>query len=74
MKVRILLELPIMKTLHKTNESDSKIGGVCGGIAKYFEENSTLVRLLAVALLCIIGPITVIAYIIAAWCMPNETN
>ena len=33
-----------MKKLY-LSEADKKIGGVCGGIAEYFEVDSTIIRL-----------------------------
>ena len=45
--------------------TDKKIGGVCGGIAEYFNVDSTFVRLLFV-LGGLLGGVTVIAYV-ALW-------
>ena len=64
-----------MKRLVRSNK-DSKICGVCGGIAEYFGIDSTLVRLLTV-LLVLFGGVSIWVYIIAAIVMPNgaeETN
>jgi phage shock protein PspC (stress-responsive transcriptional regulator) len=47
------------------------IGGVCGGIAEYFDVDSTLVRLLAV-LVVLLGGAGVIAYIIAWIVIPKN--
>ena len=47
------------------SKKDSIIGGVCGGIAEYFEIDPTLVRLLAI-LIVFVGGVGIIAYI-AAW-------
>lgn len=38
------------KKLYRSN-LDKKIGGVCGGIAEYFDVDSSLIRILAVILL-----------------------
>ena len=46
------------------SKKDSIIAGVCGGIAEYFDIDSTLVRLLVI-LVVFLGGIGVIAYIIA---------
>ena len=58
-----------MKKLYKS-KYDRKICGVCGGIAEYFQIDSTLVRLIFV----ILGLATwgVAFYIIAALLMPEE--
>ncbi|GAI35822.1 unnamed protein product, partial [marine sediment metagenome] len=47
------------------------IAGVCGGIAEYFDVDSTLVRLLAV-LVVLLGGAGVIAYIIAWIVIPKN--
>ena len=59
------------KKLFKSNK-DKKICGVCGGIAEYFEFDSTLVRL-AWIILCCCG-CGILAYILAAIVMPNEES
>jgi phage shock protein C len=73
----ILISLPakeetIMngKRLYKSR-TDSKICGVCGGIAEYFDIDSTLVRL-GLVIFCCLGGSGVLAYIIAALVMPDE--
>ncbi len=56
------------KRLYKST-ADKKISGVCGGIADYFEIDSTLVRL-AWVLFTLLGGSGIIGYIIAAIVMP----
>ena len=58
------------KKLYKS-KFDKKLCGVCGGIAEYFELDSTLVRL-AWILFTVLGGSGIIAYIIAAIVMPNN--
>ena len=58
------------KKLYKSNK-DKKICGVCGGIAKYFSIDPTIVRLALVAF-CLLGGSGILAYIIAAIVMPDE--
>ena len=53
------------------SRTDKKIFGVCGGLAKYFEIDSTIVRL-ALVLLIVFAGAGLLAYIIAALVMPNE--
>ncbi len=60
----------MQKKLYKS-KNDSMIFGVCGGIAEYFEIDSTLVRLIAVALIFGWGS-GLLAYIIAAIIMPKN--
>jgi phage shock protein C len=53
--------------------SDKKISGVCSGIAKYFDIDPTLVRVLTVLLIIFTGLVPgLIAYIIAALIMPQK--
>ncbi len=59
------------KKLYKSIE-DRKISGVCGGIAKYFDIDSTLVRLLWVIFAFTGGGL--IAYIIASIMIPDEPS
>jgi len=47
------------------------LGGVCGGIAEYFNVDPTLIRLLAVVLI-MAGGAAIIAYIIAWIVIPEE--
>lgn len=60
------------KKLYRSNK-DKKIFGVCGGIAEYFEIDSTVVRLGAILLAFCVGG-GVLAYLIAALVMPEESN
>ncbi len=53
-----------MKKFYLSN-TDKKIGGVCGGLAEYFNIDPTFVRLLFV-LGALLGGITFIAYL-ALW-------
>lgn len=58
------------KKLYKSNK-DKKLFGVCGGIAEYFEVDSTVVRLGAILLAFCVGG-GILAYLIAALVMPEE--
>lgn len=59
-----------MKKLFKS-DSDKKICGVCGGIAEYFNIDSTLVRIIWIVFtLCVCG-MGFLAYLIAAAVMPK---
>ena len=60
------------KKLYKSL-SDKKISGVCGGIAEYFEIDSTLVRL-AWVVFTFLGGSGVLAYIVAALVMPDKED
>ena len=60
-----------MKRLYRTTGSDAVLCGVCGGIARYFNVDSTIVRVAAVLLVPFAGmPLWV--YLVAALIMPKE--
>ena len=58
------------KKLYRSTK-DKKIAGVCGGIAEYFDIDSTLIRL-AVVLLTAFAGMSIWFYIIAALIMPED--
>ena len=60
-----------MKKLYRSRK-DTKIAGVCGGIAEYFNVDSNIIRLLAV-LAIFSGGGGIIAYIIAWIIIPLES-
>ena len=56
------------------SDKDRKISGVCGGIAEYFDIDSTLVRLIwvVVSLVFSLGIGGLVIYIIAALIIPKN--
>ena len=60
-----------MKRLYRTTGSDAVICGVCGGIARYFDVDPTLVRVVTVLLVAFAG-LSLWVYVIAALIMPKE--
>lgn len=54
--------------------SESKIAGVCAGLARYFEVDVTLVRLVVVAGTLCSGGLGLLAYIAAWIIMPRESQ
>ena len=62
-----------MKKRLAKSRKDRKLDGVCGGIAEYFNIDSTIVRLVWVAL-CFINGFGLILYIIALIVMPYSEN
>lgn len=62
-----------MKKKLYISDVDKKLCGVCGGIAEYFEIDSTLVRL-AWVVFTLLGGSGIIAYIIAAIVMPKRVD
>ena len=58
------------KRLYKS-ATDKMLAGVCGGIAEYFNVDSTLIRL-AWVVFCALGGSGLLAYIIAALVIPDR--
>lgn len=52
---------------------NKQLGGVCGGIAEYFELDPSLVRLGAILLLLVAGT-GLIAYLVAWFIVPLDPN
>ncbi len=61
-----------MKKLTRTDKSDSMLFGVCGGLAKYFEMDTTLVRIIVALLTVFSFGGLILAYVIMAIIMPKE--
>ncbi|GAE88090.1 PspC domain-containing protein [Acetivibrio straminisolvens] len=56
------------------SDSDKIIGGVCGGVAEYFEIDSTLIRLITVVGTVFTGFFAgIIIYIVAMVIVPKKT-
>ncbi len=62
--------MKMKKRLYKS-ETDKKLCGVCGGIAKYLNIDPTIIRLIWV-LVTFAGGSGLIAYIICALVIPDE--
>lgn len=60
-----------MKRLYRTTGPDALICGVCGGIARYFNVDPTLVRVATVLLVAFAG-LSLWVYVIAALIIPKE--
>ena len=60
----------LTKKLYRSR-ADRRIGGVCGGLANYFNIDATLVRLLFILGLLFVGG-TFFAYIILMIVIPEE--
>ena len=58
------------KKLFKS-KSDKKLMGVCGGLGKYFDKDSNLVRIIAVVLGLFTGGAALVAYLIAGFVLPE---
>ncbi len=60
------------KKLYRSR-TDRKIWGVCGGLAKYFDMDPTIVRVIAIASVLFTGA-GIIAYIVMAIVVPLENS
>jgi phage shock protein C len=60
-----------MNTQFTRSRSDRMIGGVCGGIARYFNVDTTIVRLLFV-LAVFLGGASPLIYLVLWLVMPEE--
>jgi phage shock protein PspC (stress-responsive transcriptional regulator) len=58
------------KKLYRSR-TDRKLWGVCGGLAKYFDTDPIIVRVIAVASL-FVGTLGFWIYVIMALIVPNE--
>lgn len=59
------------KKLYRSRK-DSKLFGVCGGIAEYFDTDPTIIRLLAIILLFVSFGWAILIYLAAAFIMPQD--
>ncbi|MGM9941996.1 MAG: PspC domain-containing protein [Bulleidia sp.] len=60
------------RRLYKS-QTDRMISGVCGGVAEYFDVDSTLIRL-GLAAFCLLGGSGVVAYIAAMIIIPERRD
>lgn len=60
------------KRLYRSSH-DKKLGGVCGGIAEYFELDPSLVRIGAILLFFVAGT-GLLAYLVAWFIIPLDTD
>ena len=60
------------KKLYRS-QTDRRIWGVCGGLAKYFDIDPIIVRVIAVVSIFVTG-VSIIAYIVMAIVVPLESS
>ena len=58
-------------TRYALDRSNRRLMGVCAGFARSFDVDPTLVRLGAVASLFVLGPISLLLYLVAGWVAPD---
>ena len=54
------------------DRTNGKMMGVCAGLSRTAGVDVTLVRLLTVISLFVLGPITVLLYLVAGWIAPEQ--
>lgn len=69
--INIYQEDAIMEKKLTRSVSDKKIMGVCGGLAKYANQDPNIIRIIAVVLALFSGGSLAIAYIIAGFLLPE---
>ena len=62
-----------MKKKLYRSQTDRKLWGVCGGLAKYFDKDPTVIRIIA-ALSLLFGTLGLWAYIVMAIVVPLENS
>lgn len=54
------------------DRGNGKMMGVCAGLSRVSGVDVTLVRLLTVLSLFVLGPITILLYLVAGWIAPEQ--
>ncbi|HEX2763062.1 MAG TPA: PspC domain-containing protein [Allosphingosinicella sp.] len=54
------------------DRSNGKLMGVCAGLSRATGADATLVRLAAVLSLFLLGPVSILLYLVAAWVAPDQ--
>ena len=63
-----------MKRLYRS-QYDRKIAGICGGLAKYFNLDPTIIRIIMVILfLFTLGFPVLVGYVLAVFIIPNDED
>ena len=55
------------------SETDKKLFGVCGGLAEYFDIDSTIIRVGYIFLVFAFGT-GILAYLVCALCIPKKSE
>lgn len=54
------------------DRGNGKMMGVCAGLSRVSGVDVTLVRLLTIASLFVLGPLTILLYLVAGWIAPEQ--
>ena len=58
-------------TRYALDRPNRKLMGVCAGFARTFDVDATLVRIGAVLSLFVLGPLTLLLYLLTGWVAPD---
>jgi phage shock protein C len=58
----------------RRSATNRMIGGVCGGLGEYSNIDPTIIRLITVLLVFVTGPGIIVAYLIMALIIPDEST
>lgn len=53
------------------DRTDRKLMGVCAGLGRRFDVDTSIVRIAAVLSLFVLGPIAILLYLVAGWVAPD---
>ena len=56
-----------MDTPYSRDRVNGKILGVCSGLARSIDYDPTLIRMVALLALMLLGPFTIVAYLVTGW-------
>jgi len=56
-----------METPYSRDRVNGKVLGVCAGLARAIDYDPTLIRMLAILALMLLGPFTILAYLLTGW-------
>lgn len=57
----------MMDTPYARDRANGKILGVCAGLARAIDYDPTFIRLVALLALMLLGPFTILAYLLTGW-------
>lgn len=56
-----------METHYARDRANAKILGICAGLARSIDYHPMLIRALALVALVLLGPVTILAYLLTGW-------
>jgi phage shock protein C len=59
-------------TRYALDRDRAKLMGVCAGFARWSDLDPTAVRLIAILSLFVLGPLSIVAYLLIGWVAPEH--